>query len=77
MNGTGLVERVEVINGTVTSFEVGRGYGFVAEGGGLELFAQSGDIYGHVSGLFSLGQRVRFEVFQGRSGPQVVAVRKF
>lgn len=77
MDDTRLMSPAIVINGTVTSFEAGKGYGFVAEGGGMELFAPPGDIYGHGADLFSLGQRVRFQIFEGRVGPQVVAVRKF
>lgn len=77
MAGTNEAAVGRVINGMVTSFEMGKGYGFVAEGGGLELFARAEDVYCHAPNLLSLGQRVRFEVFQGLIGPQVVAVRKY
>lgn len=76
MDSARAVDPAVVVNGTVTSFEIGKGYGFVADGGGMELFAPSGDIYGHGLGHSLLGQRVRFEVFQGRLGPLVVAVRR-
>ena len=38
MEGTELEKPAQIVNGMVTSFEVGKGYGFVAEGGGRELF---------------------------------------
>lgn len=66
-----------LISGMVTSFEDGKGFGFVADGGGRELFARPSDIANIDPRVLTVGQRVRFEVTQGRSGPQVVAVRKF
>lgn len=77
MEGTELEKQAQVINGMVTSFEVGKGYGFVADGGGRELFVPPNDVQHHGPKLFTVGQRVRFEVFQAQAGPQVVALRKF
>jgi len=77
MQGTNLESCARVINGVVTSFEIGKGYGFVAEGGGRELFVPANDVDRHGPKLFALGQKVRFEVFQAVAGPQVVALRKF
>lgn len=73
-SGAGLAA---VITGVVTSFEEDRGYGFVAEGGGRELYARPADVVCHLPRPLAVGQRVRFEVHQGPAGPQVVAVRRF
>ncbi len=65
------------ITGMVTSFQAGKGFGFVADGGGRELFACPDDIANIDPLMLAVGQRVRFAVLQGRCGPQVVAVRRF
>lgn len=63
------------VHGTVTSFDAGKGYGFVVQGGGDELFVDpraipSNDLY-----IMAIGDRVRYEVLDGPKGPCVSSVR--
>jgi cold shock protein len=61
--------------GTVKWFNSEKGYGFISQAGGDDLFVHYSEIDG--SGFRSLedGQRVEFEVGQGQKGPQATAVR--
>ncbi len=55
--------------GTVSWYEPGKGYGFIApDGGGAEIFVHSSAIVG--GGVISEGQRVAFLVVDGERGPQ-------
>ena len=66
-----------VIRGTVTSFDIGKGYGYVAQGGGRELFADQTILHKHDPHFLALGARVVFEVIQGRQGPHASSVRAY
>ncbi len=66
-----------MVSGTVTSFDAGKGYGYVAQGGGLELFAEQRTLHNHDPRFLALGERVVIEVVQGPEGPHVGSVRKF
>jgi CspA family cold shock protein len=61
--------------GTVKWFNSEKGYGFISQAGGGDLFVHYSQVDG--SGFRSLeeGQRVEFEVGQGQKGPQATAVR--
>jgi CspA family cold shock protein len=61
--------------GTVKWFNSEKGYGFISQVSGSDLFVHYSQIDG--SGYRSLeeGQRVEFEVAQGQKGPQATAVR--
>ena len=61
--------------GTVKWFNSEKGYGFIAQETGPDLFVHHSEI--DSSGFRSLdeGQRVEFEVGQGQKGPQATAVR--
>jgi CspA family cold shock protein len=61
--------------GTVKWFNEGKGYGFIASDDGPDLFVHFSEI--QMEGYKSLaeGQRVEFEVTEGRKGPQASNVR--
>ncbi|AYF74836.1 cold-shock protein [Nocardia yunnanensis] len=62
--------------GSVKWFDGEKGFGFIAQdGGGPDLFVHYSEISG--SGFKSLeeGQRVEFEIGEGRKGPQAQSVR--
>jgi cold shock protein len=62
--------------GTVKWFNSEKGYGFIAEDGGPDVFVHYSAI--DATGYKSLeeGDRVEFEVSQGQKGPQADNVRK-
>jgi CspA family cold shock protein len=62
--------------GTVKWFNAEKGYGFIAEDGGPDVFVHYSAI--DSAGYKSLeeGDRVEFEVSQGQKGPQADGVRK-
>jgi CspA family cold shock protein len=65
-----------VPTGTVKWFNATKGFGFIApEGGGEDLFVHQSEI--QVQGYRELteGQRVEFDVTQGRKGLQASAVK--
>jgi CspA family cold shock protein len=61
--------------GTVKWFNSEKGYGFISQESGPDLFVHYSEIDG--AGFRSLdeGQRVEFELGQGQKGPQATAVR--
>lgn len=62
--------------GSVKWFNGEKGFGFIAQdGGGPDVFVHYSEISG--SGFKSLeeGQRVEFEIGQGKKGPQAQGVR--
>jgi CspA family cold shock protein len=64
-----------VAQGTVKWFNSEKGYGFIAQEGGPDVFVHFSAI--QMDGYKALedGQRVEFEVTQGHKGPQADAVR--
>ncbi len=60
--------------GTVKWFSTQKGYGFITQDGGGDVFVH---ITGLASGTTSLdeNQRVEFELSEGRKGPQATNVR--
>jgi cold shock protein len=62
--------------GTVKWFNSEKGYGFIAEDGGPDVFVHYSAI--DMPGYKSLeeGDRVEFEVSQGQKGPQADGVHK-
>jgi cold shock protein len=61
--------------GTVKWFNGEKGYGFIAQDGGADVFVHFSEILGSGYRNLDEGQRVEFEVGQGAKGPQATAVR--
>ena len=62
--------------GTVKWFDDGKGLGFITpEGGGKDLFAHFSEIQGNGFKSLAEGQRVEFEVTEGKKGPQASKIR--
>ena len=62
--------------GTVKWFNAEKGYGFIAEDGGPDVFVHYSAIEGTGYRSLEEGDRVEFEVSQGQKGPQADNVRK-
>ena len=62
--------------GTVKWFNEQKGYGFIAEEGGTDVFVHYSEI--SQSGFRSLkeGDQVSFDITQGKKGPQATNVQK-
>jgi CspA family cold shock protein len=61
--------------GTVKWFNGDKGYGFIAQEGGPDVFVHYSEIQGAGFRNLEEGQRVEFEIGQGAKGPQATAVR--
>lgn len=62
--------------GTVKWFNATKGFGFITpDGGGEDLFVHHTEIQMQGYRDLSEGQRVEFEVTQGKKGPQASTVR--
>ena len=58
--------------GTVKWFSAEKGYGFIEQEGGSDVFVHANDITGAV---LQEGDRVEFEIGEGRKGPCAKDVR--
>ncbi len=58
--------------GTVKWFNSSKGYGFIQQEGGDDLFVHTNE----VQGFIDEGDQVEFEVGEGRKGPCATGVRK-
>ena len=61
--------------GTVKWFNGEKGYGFIAQDGGSDVFVHYSEIQGAGFRNLEEGQRVEFETTQGPKGPQADKVR--
>lgn len=61
--------------GTVKWFNAEKGFGFIAQDGGPDLFVHYSEIEGHGFRSLEENQHVEFEVVQGPKGPQAARVR--
>lgn len=59
-----------VKTGTVKWFNENKGYGFIAQESGPDVFAHSNAIVGDGHKHLTEGQQVHFTVTQGEKGPQ-------
>jgi len=64
----------EVMNGTVKWFNDEKGFGFIAQENGPDVFVHFSAINGSGRRSLADGQRVSFEVTPGQKGPQAVNV---
>ena len=67
----------KTVEGTVKSFDIGRGFGFISqEGASKEVFVHQEAIIGDGNHTLAAGDRVSFEVTEGPKGPRAASVRK-
>ncbi len=62
--------------GTVKWFSDQKGYGFIEQDNGEDIFVHHSQIEGSGFKTLSEGERVEFEVGQGQKGPAAQNVRK-
>jgi CspA family cold shock protein len=62
--------------GTVKWFNDSKGFGFISQEGGTDVFVHHTAIEGEGFRSLAEGDRVQFEVTQGPKGPQASNVRK-
>ena len=60
----------EKVNGTVKWFNESKGYGFIEQESGPDVFAQFSAIESEGYKTLAEGQKVEFEVTDGQKGPQ-------
>jgi len=64
-----------VANGKVKWFNNAKGYGFIEQDGGSDVFVHYSAIQGAGYRSLEEGQQVEFEISQGPKGPQAANVR--
>ena len=62
--------------GTVKWFNAEKGYGFISRDDGDDVFVHHTSIVGEGFRTLDEGQRVEFEVTEGKKGPQATNVTK-
>ncbi len=65
-----------MLQGTVKWFNEARGFGFIAQDGGEDVFVHHSAIEGNGFKTLADGERVEFDVTRGPKGPQAMRVRK-
>jgi CspA family cold shock protein len=63
-------------NGTVKWFNDAKGFGFIEQENGPDVFVHHSEIQGEGFKSLAEGARVSFDVTQGQKGPQASNVRK-
>ena len=58
-----------MVEGTVKWFNESKGFGFIEQDGGKDVFVHHSAIQGQGFKTLAEGQRVRFEVVEGQKGP--------
>lgn len=64
----------DVVKGTVKWFNEKKGYGFIAQEGGKDVFVHFRAINGDGFKTLTEGQQVTMEVIEGQKGPQAANV---
>ena len=62
--------------GTVKWFNEAKGFGFIEQDNGPDVFAHFSAIEGEGFKSLEEGQRVSFDVVEGQKGPQAAAINK-
>jgi CspA family cold shock protein len=60
----------EKVNGTVKWFNESKGFGFIEQASGPDVFAHFSAISGSGFKTLTEGQKVEFKITQGQKGPQ-------
>ncbi|KZK38725.1 cold-shock protein [Lactococcus taiwanensis] len=63
-------------NGTVKWFNATKGFGFITDENGKDLFAHFSEIQSDGYKSLDDGQKVEFDVGEGQRGPQAVNITK-
>src|SRR5688500_15279244 len=74
--GVGESRSRKVANGTVKWFNEAKGFGFISQEGGEDVFVHFSTIQGDGFKTLNEGERVEFDVTQGPKGLQAANVRK-
>ena len=61
---------MSTVTGTVKWFDESKGFGFIAQESGPDVFAHFSAIQGDGFKTLAEGQTVQFEITQGQKGPQ-------
>jgi cold shock protein len=69
-------EEDQVASGTVKWFNEQKGYGFIMQDSGGDVFVHYSGIEGSGFRCLTEGERVQFEITQGPKGLQAASVRK-
>ncbi len=67
---------LKMAEGTVKWFNDAKGFGFIEQEGGDDVFVHHSEIQGEGFKSLAEGDRVVFDVTQGQKGPQASNVRK-
>jgi CspA family cold shock protein len=65
---------MSTITGTVKWFNEAKGYGFIEQESGPDVFAHFSAIQGGGFKTLAEGQKVEFEITQGEKGPQATNI---
>jgi len=74
--GTKWVESTNMPTGTVKWFNNGKGFGFIGQENGPDVFVHFSAIESEGYKSLQEGDKVEFEIVQGQKGPQASNVRK-
>ncbi len=77
MNDSNDGATADFVEGTVASFDITKGWGFISlEGSEKDIFVHHDAIQGECERTLVVGDRVRFELVKGPKGPRAASVKK-